>query len=80
MTRDIEARKHAQEALRQSEERTRALIDRAAYGIFRSTRAGRFLDVNPALVSMLGYDSAEQLMRIDIGGDLYSMAMTRMPG
>src|SRR6185436_11612131 len=37
VTRDIEARKHAQEALRQSEERTRALIDRAAYGIFRST-------------------------------------------
>jgi PAS domain S-box-containing protein len=71
VTRDIEARKHAQEALRQSEERTRALIDRAAYGIFRSTRAGRFLDVNPALVSMLGYDSAEQLMAVDITREMY---------
>ena len=71
VTRDIEARKHAQEALHQSEERMRALIARAAYGIFRSTREGRFLDVNPALVSLLGYDSAEQLMSIDIPRELY---------
>ncbi|HET9012861.1 MAG TPA: ATP-binding protein, partial [Gemmatimonadaceae bacterium] len=71
VTRDIEARKRAQEALRQSEERMRALIDRAAYGIFRSTRTGRFLDVNPSLVAMLGYDSAEELMAIDIANDLY---------
>jgi PAS domain S-box-containing protein len=71
VTRDIEARKQAQEALRQSEERMRALIARAAYGIFRSTREGRFLDVNPALVTMLGYDSAEELLAIDILRDLY---------
>jgi PAS domain S-box-containing protein len=71
VTRDIEARKQAQEALRQSEERMRALIARAAYGIFRSTRQGRFLDVNPALVSMLGYDSAAELMAIDIHHELY---------
>jgi len=77
VTRDIEARKHAQEALRQSEERTRALIDRAAYGIFRSTRAGRFLDVNPAMVTMLGYESAEELMAIDIVPDLYFDAEER---
>ena len=71
VTRDIEARKQAQEALRQSEERMRALIARAAYGIFRSTREGRFLDVNPALVSMLGYDSVAELMAIDIHNELY---------
>ncbi|HEX6053644.1 MAG TPA: ATP-binding protein, partial [Gemmatimonadaceae bacterium] len=72
VTRDIQARKQAEEALRQSEERMTALIDRAAYGIFRSTPAGRFLDVNPALVSMLGFDSAPELMAIDIGRDLYA--------
>jgi PAS domain S-box-containing protein len=71
VTRDIEARKHAQEALRQSEERMRALIARAAYGIFRSTREGRFLDVNPSLVAMLGYESAEELIAINIPDDLY---------
>jgi two-component system cell cycle sensor histidine kinase/response regulator CckA len=71
VTRDIEGRKQAQEALRQSEERMRALIARAAYGIFRSTREGRFLDVNPALVAMLGYDSVEELLSIDIVRDMY---------
>lgn len=71
VTRDIEARKHAQEALHQSEERMRALISRAAYGIFRATRNGRFLDANPALVTLLGYDSADELMAIDIPRDLY---------
>ena len=71
VTRDIEGRKQAQEALRQSEERMRALIARAAYGIFRATREGRFLDVNPALVAMLGYDSPSELLAIDITRDLY---------
>jgi two-component system, cell cycle sensor histidine kinase and response regulator CckA len=77
VTRDIEGRKQAQEALRQSEERMRALIARAAYGIFRSTREGRFLDVNPALVTMLGYDSAEELLAIDIMRDMYLDAEER---
>ena len=71
VTRDIEGRKQAEEALRQSEERMRALIARAAYGIFRSTRDGRFLDVNPALVAMLGYESTADLMSIDIMRDMY---------
>ena len=71
VTRDIEGRKQAEEALRQSEERMRALIARAAYGIFRSTREGRFLDVNPALVAMLGYESPAELLAIDIMRDLY---------
>ena len=71
VTRDIEGRKQAQEALRQSEERMRALVARAAYGIYRATPDGRFLDVNPALVTMLGYDSTEELLAIDIIRDLY---------
>jgi len=71
VTRDIEARKQAEEKLRHSEERMRALIGRAAYGIYRSTADGRFLDCNPALVSMLGYDSAEQLLAVNIPRDLY---------
>ena len=71
VTRDIEARKQTQEKLRHSEERMGALITRAAYGIYRSTADGRFLDVNPALVSMLGYDSADHLLAVNIPRDLY---------
>lgn len=67
----IQEREAAEEKLRASEERYRALIERAAYGIFRSTPEGRFLDANPALVRMLGYDSEEELKRLHLPTDLY---------
>jgi len=49
--------KRYEEALRRSEARSRSLILSAAFGICRCTLGGRFLDVNPALISMLGYGS-----------------------
>jgi PAS domain S-box-containing protein len=49
----------------------RALIDRAAYGICRETLEGRFLDVNPALVAILGYESADALLAVDIATAIY---------
>jgi PAS domain S-box-containing protein len=49
----------------------RAFIARAAYGICRETPDGRFLDVNPALVAILGYDSADDLMTVDIATAIY---------
>ena len=54
-------REAAEDALAASEARYRSLISRAAYGIYRATTDGRFLDVNPALVAMLGYESEEAL-------------------
>ncbi|HEX2778834.1 MAG TPA: ATP-binding protein [Gemmatimonadaceae bacterium] len=67
----IAEREHTEDMLRESEERYRSLITRAFYGIYRSSPEGRFLEVNPALVRMLGYDSAEDLMRVDIVRDVY---------
>ena len=57
-------RKRAQEALRESETRYRGLVENATYGICSVTLAGKLLRVNPALVQMLGYDSAEDLLLI----------------
>ncbi|MBZ5656107.1 MAG: PAS domain S-box protein [Acidobacteriia bacterium] len=57
--------KRYEEALRRSEARYRSLILAAAYGIYRCTLDGRFLDVNPALISMLGYGSVEDLLKLD---------------
>ena len=51
-------------ALRQSEERYRELVENAIYGIYRETAHGRFLQVNPALVRMLGYESSRDLMEL----------------
>jgi PAS domain S-box-containing protein len=50
----------------------RKFLHRAMHGIYRSTVEGKFLYVNPALVRMLGYDSAEELRSIDMTTQLYA--------
>ena len=67
------ARRQAEQSLRQAEEKYRSIFENAVEGIFQSTPAGRFITVNPALVRMLGYTSAQALLeRIsDRGQHLY---------
>jgi two-component system cell cycle sensor histidine kinase/response regulator CckA len=64
IARDITRQKEAEERLRRSEARYRSLIQGAAYGIYRTNDRGRLLQVNPALVAMLGYDSADELLAV----------------
>ncbi len=52
----------AEKALQHSQSRYRALVDNPAYGILRCDAGGKFLDVNDALVTMLGYPSKEELV------------------
>jgi two-component system cell cycle sensor histidine kinase/response regulator CckA len=61
VTRDITERRRAEEALRESEERYRALFDQSPIGIYKTTPDGRILLANPALLTMLGYDSLTEL-------------------
>ncbi|PYX33595.1 MAG: hypothetical protein DMG80_05360, partial [Acidobacteria bacterium] len=63
--------KRYQEALRRSEARYRSLILSAAYGIYRCTIGGRFLDVNPALIAMLGYGSVQEVLKLDARRDVF---------
>ncbi len=58
---DITGRKRAEEALRESEERFRSLVENATVGIYRTTPQGRILMANPALVKMLGYKNFKEL-------------------
>jgi PAS domain S-box-containing protein len=60
----------AQEGLRRSEMNFRSLVTDAPYGICRCDSAGQLLDVNPALLAMLGYSSARDLLRQHLG-ELY---------
>ena len=69
---DITERCRAEVALRHSEESHRALVQHASYAIYRSSVEGRFLTVNPALVRMLGYESEEQLLAVDLAVDVYA--------
>jgi two-component system, cell cycle sensor histidine kinase and response regulator CckA len=77
VTHDITDSKRAEEALRQSESHFRSLVHDAPYGIYRVTADGRLLQVNPALVKMLGYDSEEELLQRNMGKDVYRDAQAR---
>ena len=52
----------ARSALRHSQSLYRALADNPTYGIYRCDREGELLDVNQALVTMLGYASRLELL------------------
>ncbi len=58
---NITRRRQAEQALRLSEERYRGLFEQSPLGIYRTTPDGRILVANPALLEMLGCDSAEDL-------------------
>lgn len=69
---DITDRKRAEVALTESEERYRSLVDNLNVGVYRNTAdaAGRFLQANPALARMHGYDSVDEFMTMKVA-DLY---------
>jgi PAS domain S-box-containing protein len=48
------------------------VFEGAVHGIYRGTLDGRFLDVNPALVAMLGYSSAEEVLKLSVAQDVFS--------
>ena len=68
---EINERKQAEEEARESEAKYRSLVENATYGVYRSSSDGRFAMVNPAMVEMLGYDSAENLLQLNLDRDVY---------
>jgi PAS domain S-box-containing protein len=56
---------------REAERRYRELFDNIQEGIFFSTPQGRFVEVNDALVRILGYGSREEVIQLDIPTQVY---------
>ncbi len=69
---DITERKLMEDAVYESEEKFRSIFNSAPVGIYRSTAGGKFMEVNAALVRLLGYDSADDLQHVNIDDDVYS--------
>src|SRR5215831_7519648 len=61
--RDVSARKRAEENLRRSEQRWRAVFENSAIGVALTDMTGRFLATNSAYQQMLGY-SEEELKKL----------------
>jgi two-component system, cell cycle sensor histidine kinase and response regulator CckA len=61
VVRDIEEWIKTQEALRESEERYRAIFNNAGAGIHLTDREGRFIEVNSTSASIYGYTQEELL-------------------
>ncbi len=74
--RDVTARVRAEEAVRQSEARYRALYERNPAGFYRSTVGGRILECNEAFARMYGFVSTADVLEVP-ARDLYPVAADR---
>src|SRR6266705_5557446 len=63
-------RDRAQIGLRHSEALYRSLAVNLSYGICRCDLDGKFLEVNEAMVKMLGYASKEELLAVNLASDV----------
>ena len=62
VTMDITERKRAEAAIQQAEEKYRSIFENAVDGIFQTSSDGVYLSANPALATIYGYDSPEELI------------------
>ncbi len=69
--RDITKRRDQELKLRATEQSYQRLFEHVGVGVYISTTEGRFIDANRALLEMLGYDSKEEFLAIDIRTGLY---------
>ena len=70
IARDITDRRKAEEALKESNSIYRTLIEKMPDGVYKTSHSGKVLEVNPAMIKILGY-SKEDLLGINIGKELY---------
>jgi diguanylate cyclase (GGDEF)-like protein/PAS domain S-box-containing protein len=70
-------RDRAEKELRHSEARYRALAGNLSYGICRCGLDGRFLEVNDAMVRMLGYGFRDELLGLELVRDIIQDADRR---
>ncbi|MCU1334084.1 MAG: signal transduction histidine kinase, nitrogen specific, NtrB [Candidatus Angelobacter sp.] len=56
---------------REAEQRYRELFDNVQEGVFFASPEGHFIEVNDALVRMLGYQTREEVLKLDLQSQVY---------
>jgi PAS domain S-box-containing protein len=69
--RDVTERIKAEQAIRGSEAKYRALVENVLDGVYQTTPDGEILTANPALARMLGYSSETDLLLLNVEKELY---------
>ena len=75
--RDISHRKDQEYRLKTSRESFRSLFEHVAVGVYISSKEGKFLDANRALLDMLGYTDKDEFLGLDLARDIYRQAEAR---
>ena len=75
---DITDRKKTEKELRESEERFRSLYENSTLGIYRTTPNGKILLANPALVKILGFDSFDDLAKVNLSKEGFETSNERI--
>ncbi|UCE41832.1 MAG: PAS domain S-box protein [Candidatus Aminicenantes bacterium] len=65
---DITARKKAEKALSHSEEKYKTIAENIDVGIYRTSSGvdGRFIEANPAIVKMFGFNDKQEFLNVDV--------------
>jgi len=69
---DITESKLAEESIRKSEEKYRTIFEESFDGLFVTSPDGKILDMNKKGVSMFGYDTKEEVLKLDLTRDIYA--------
>lgn len=75
--RDVTNLKDQEYRLESSRESFRSLFKHVAVGVYISSKEGKFLDANPALLDMLGYANKNQFLELDLAREIYLHAHER---
>jgi two-component system NtrC family sensor kinase len=76
---DITQEKKSEHTIKTSRDEYTRLFEHVGVGVYVSTKEGKFLDANNALIEMLDYDSKEEFLTISITEDLYLNPSDRQP-
>lgn len=68
---DMKDRNIQEESFLKSYEDYKRLFEHVGCGVYFSSKDGKFLEANPALQKILGYESKEEILNIDLSRDMY---------